>query len=303
MWTRRRPPTSRSAGPWEGYRPAAPLCTTRWPSFRPTTSGTSSWERIEETREIPTLARRARRASPAPPRQTRTSTRARPAASPSRPSPASAATMTATLSAGATTAGMNVTLVGSGSVASNPAGITCGADCTEAFACGTGVTLTATPGGGSTFSAWSGGGCSGAGTCSVTMDQPRAVTATFTTGTLHTDGGEGGHGDRNRDEQPGGDQLRRGLLRSLRRWHERDADGGSGRQFDICGLVGWRLHGHGDVRRADDSGDNSDGDVHAEDLRADGGQVGDRHGHRDEQPDGDHAAERTARRPTTTAPA
>ncbi len=96
---------------------------------------------------------------------------------------ASAATMTATLSAGATTASMNVTLVGSGSVASNPAGIACAGDCTEAFACGTGVTLTATPGGGSAFSAWSGGGCSGAGTCSVTMDQPRAVTATFTTGT------------------------------------------------------------------------------------------------------------------------
>ena len=41
------------------------------------------------------------------------------------------------------------------------------------------VTLTATPNGASAFTGWSGGGCSGTGTCVVTMDQARSVTATF----------------------------------------------------------------------------------------------------------------------------
>jgi hypothetical protein len=49
------------------------------------------------------------------------------------------------------------------------------------------VTLTATPVGGSALTGWSGGGCSGTGACQVTMDQARAVTATFTklTGALY----------------------------------------------------------------------------------------------------------------------
>jgi uncharacterized protein YggE len=46
---------------------------------------------------------------------------------------------------------------GSGTVTSSPAGINCGADCTEAFANGTMVSLTATPAGGSTFVGWTGG--------------------------------------------------------------------------------------------------------------------------------------------------
>ena len=50
---------------------------------------------------------------------------------------------------------------GSGSVASVPVGINCGADCTEDYANGTVVTLTATPVTWSTFTAWSGGGCNG----------------------------------------------------------------------------------------------------------------------------------------------
>src|SRR5205807_1983670 len=44
---------------------------------------------------------------------------------------------------------------------------------------GTVVTLTATANPGSTFTAW-GGACSGTGTCTVTLDQARSVTATFT---------------------------------------------------------------------------------------------------------------------------
>ncbi len=69
---------------------------------------------------------------------------------------------------------------GSGAVTSNPAGITCGADCTQKYAKGTQVTLTATPAQDSTFAGWSGGGCSGTGACTVTMNAIKTVTATFT---------------------------------------------------------------------------------------------------------------------------
>jgi hypothetical protein len=59
-----------------------------------------------------------------------------------------------------------------------PAGIDCGTSCVTELALGTSVTLTATPNGDSSFVSWS-GDCSGSGPCSVTMDGPRTVTATF----------------------------------------------------------------------------------------------------------------------------
>lgn len=67
---------------------------------------------------------------------------------------------------------------GSGSVTSSPAGITCGSTCSSTFSTGSAVTLTATPDASSNFTGWS-GACSGTGTCSVTMDMARSVTATF----------------------------------------------------------------------------------------------------------------------------
>jgi uncharacterized repeat protein (TIGR02543 family) len=70
---------------------------------------------------------------------------------------------------------------GSGSVASAPAGIDCGATCAAGYLSGTGVTLTATPDPGATFAGWS-GACAGTNpTCNVTMDAAKAVTATFGT--------------------------------------------------------------------------------------------------------------------------
>ena len=51
---------------------------------------------------------------------------------------------------------------GSGSVTSHPAGIGCGADCSEAYDPGTRVTVTATPGSVSVFLGW-GGACRKAG--------------------------------------------------------------------------------------------------------------------------------------------
>ena len=67
---------------------------------------------------------------------------------------------------------------GTGTVASADAGIACGATCSATYASGTVVTLTATPAANSTFTGWS-GDCTGIGTCQVTMDQARSVTATF----------------------------------------------------------------------------------------------------------------------------
>src|SRR5207245_871918 len=46
---------------------------------------------------------------------------------------------------------------GTGTVTSNPAGISCGATCSASFANGTLVSLTAAPAAGSTFTGWSGG--------------------------------------------------------------------------------------------------------------------------------------------------
>jgi RHS repeat-associated protein len=71
---------------------------------------------------------------------------------------------------------------GSGTVTSAPAGINCGADCAENYTSGTVVTLTAAASTGSTFSGWS-GACTGTGTCVVTMDAAKSVSANFTLNT------------------------------------------------------------------------------------------------------------------------
>lgn len=68
---------------------------------------------------------------------------------------------------------------GTGRVTSSPGGIECGADCSELYLRGTVVTLSAVADANSEFTGWSGAGCAGTGTCVVTMDQVREVTATF----------------------------------------------------------------------------------------------------------------------------
>ncbi len=80
----------------------------------------------------------------------------------------------------ATTHAVTVTKAGSGTgtVASSPAGITCGTDCTEAYAAGTSVGLSATPATGSTFTGWS-GAYTGTGGCALVVDGPKSLTATF----------------------------------------------------------------------------------------------------------------------------
>lgn len=74
-----------------------------------------------------------------------------------------------------------VTLAGTGSGTVTGTGISCGADCTEAFdpAAASVVALTQTPDVGSVFSGWS-GACTGIAACNVTMDASKSVTATYT---------------------------------------------------------------------------------------------------------------------------
>jgi len=68
---------------------------------------------------------------------------------------------------------------GSGTVTSNPPGISCDPTCSYDFAYNTAVTLTATASTGSIFAGWSGGGCTGTGTCSVTMTAATSVMTNF----------------------------------------------------------------------------------------------------------------------------
>jgi hypothetical protein len=67
---------------------------------------------------------------------------------------------------------------GGGTVTSSPSGINCGSTCSAQFTQGTIVTLTASPDANSYFAGWS-GACSGTGSCSVTMDANKSVTAMF----------------------------------------------------------------------------------------------------------------------------
>lgn len=68
---------------------------------------------------------------------------------------------------------------GEGLVTSNPAGISCGIDCSEPYDTGTVVTLTASPANGYLFDGW-GGDCSGiSSTCTVTMNSDKTVIANF----------------------------------------------------------------------------------------------------------------------------
>jgi hypothetical protein len=74
---------------------------------------------------------------------------------------------------------VTVTLTGSGggTIASNPAGMTCaGSTCTGTYARGTTVTLTPSPAPGSVFVAWS-GGCSGSGACAPLVERDVAIGA------------------------------------------------------------------------------------------------------------------------------
>ena len=81
-------------------------------------------------------------------------------------------------SSGGGNVSLSVSVTGSGTVASNPAGISCPSTCSGTFTGGTQVTLTPTPASGWAFGSW-GGVCSGSGGCTVAMNAAESVTATF----------------------------------------------------------------------------------------------------------------------------
>lgn len=67
---------------------------------------------------------------------------------------------------------------GRGLVTGNPGAISCGTVCNDSYSSGTVVTLTAAAEPGYAFGGWS-GACTGTGSCVVTMDAAKNVTATF----------------------------------------------------------------------------------------------------------------------------
>ncbi len=70
-----------------------------------------------------------------------------------------------------------ITVIGDGTISSNPTGQICANDCSNHYSQGAFVTLNASPAIGWSY-IWS-GDCSGKGLCAVMMDQNRTVTATF----------------------------------------------------------------------------------------------------------------------------
>jgi hypothetical protein len=83
---------------------------------------------------------------------------------------------------------------GRGSVTSNLAGIDCPGDCSEAYPAGTQVQLTATIAAGVVFAGWTGAGCGNTNPCTVTLDGPTSVIATFNMGTQTLTVGHSGDG-------------------------------------------------------------------------------------------------------------
>jgi hypothetical protein len=77
------------------------------------------------------------------------------------------------------TSSLSVSLTGTGTVTSSPAGISCGTICAAQFSTGTTVTLTAAPTSPATAVTWGGCDTSSATGCSVLLEANRIVSATF----------------------------------------------------------------------------------------------------------------------------
>ena len=73
---------------------------------------------------------------------------------------------------------LTVSTSGTGSGSVTGTGIACPGDCSETYADGTPVSLSASADAGSTFAGW-GGACSGTGSCNLTMNGNKAVSAGF----------------------------------------------------------------------------------------------------------------------------
>lgn len=99
---------------------------------------------------------------------------------------------------------LEVSITGTGSVSSSPAGITCPGDCNQSYESPTSVTLSQSAGSGFQFAGWS-GACTGLGSCVVSMTQARQVAASFSA--IPTFGlavGKGGTGKGTVTSEPAG---------------------------------------------------------------------------------------------------
>jgi alpha-tubulin suppressor-like RCC1 family protein len=83
---------------------------------------------------------------------------------------------------------------GHGAVTSNPSGINCGTACSSDYPIGTAITLTAAPAADSIFSGWTGCDSTSGATCTLTMGNPRSVTAAFALKTFTLSVGKSGVG-------------------------------------------------------------------------------------------------------------
>jgi trimeric autotransporter adhesin len=92
--------------------------------------------------------------------------------------PASGSMQTINLS-GTGGAALSVTVTGSGTVTSSPAGINCPTTCSAVFAGNGQITLTAVPSAGSVFAGWGGDVCEGTASCTFTITAATSVTANF----------------------------------------------------------------------------------------------------------------------------
>ena len=92
---------------------------------------------------------------------------------------------------------------GSGTVTSSPSGIHCPSNCTEDYDHGTDVTLTPAADTSSVFDHWT-GDCTGSGSCDLTMNGARDVTAVFTLKLRSLDVTKDGTGHGNVSSTPGG---------------------------------------------------------------------------------------------------
>jgi hypothetical protein len=190
---------------------------------------------------------------------------------------------------------------GAGTVTSSPAGINCGADCSEAIAHGASVTLTAAAATGSTFGGWSGGGCSGVGTCVVTVTSATTVTATFTANLYTLMVTKSGAGSGTVTSSPAGISCGTDCTETIAHGSSVTLTAAPGAGSTFAGWSGGGCTGvrllHGDR----DGRDHGGRGLRGRDLRAD--RVQDRRwlGHRDLVAGGASRVARTAPRTSPTA--
>ena len=148
---------------------------------------------------------------------------------------------------------------GAGIVNSTPAGINCGADCSEAFVEDTLVTLFATAFGGSTFGGWIGCPLTNGNQCFNTVDSNRTITAVFDLEQFELTVVKSGSGDGRVTSTPAGIDCGTGLRRVLPAGGigHTDCNGRCGKH--LCALVELPVAGRQPMSNNNQRGSNDHG--------------------------------------------